>query len=82
MRQSVCRPQEVERVRVKSIHPAGRADVYNMEVEGTHNYAIEGGVIVHNCRYVLMENPISPRLPADKPIRAIDPLGRDVHIFR
>jgi hypothetical protein len=27
----------------------GRADVYNMEVKGTHNFAVNGGVIVHNC---------------------------------
>ena len=24
-------------------------DVYNMEVIGTHNFAVNGGVIVHNC---------------------------------
>ena len=24
-------------------------DVYNMEVMGTHNFAVNGGVIVHNC---------------------------------
>lgn len=35
-----------------------------------------------SVRYLLMENPISPRLPADKQMRPIDPLGRDVHIFR
>lgn len=27
----------------------GRADVYNMEVEGNHNFAINGGLITHNC---------------------------------
>ena len=24
-------------------------DVYNMEVIGTHNFSVSGGVIVHNC---------------------------------
>lgn len=40
-----------------------RQDVYNMEVENIHNFAVQGGVIVHNCydsaRYFLMERPIS-----------------------
>ena len=31
------------------IHPAGYADVYNMEVDDNHNFAINGGLIVHNC---------------------------------
>jgi hypothetical protein len=24
-------------------------DVYNMEVIGTHNFSVNGGLIVHNC---------------------------------
>ena len=40
-----------------------REDVYNMEVDRVHNFAIQGGIIVHNCydstRYFLMERPIS-----------------------
>ena len=35
--------------RVKSIRVIGKEDVYNMEVENTHNYSINGGLIVHNC---------------------------------
>ena len=31
------------------IHPAGYADVYNMEVADNHNFAVNGGLIVHNC---------------------------------
>jgi len=27
----------------------GVEDVYNMEVEDNHNFAINGGLIVHNC---------------------------------
>lgn len=64
-------------MRVKRITPAGRADVYNMEVEGTHDFVVQGGVVVHNCadesRYFCMARPIKPRvnvkaepvLPAD-----------------
>jgi hypothetical protein len=38
--------------------PAGTADVYNLEVEDTHDFAVAGGIIVHNCgddaRYQVM----------------------------
>lgn len=34
---------------VHAIRPAGTAPVYNMEVEGLHNFAVNGGMIVHNC---------------------------------
>lgn len=27
----------------------GKADVYNMEVADNHNFAVNGGLIVHNC---------------------------------
>ena len=36
-------------VGIKAIRKIGKADVYNMEVEDNHNFAIEGGLIVHNC---------------------------------
>ena len=36
-------------------------DVYNMEVENHHNFAVNGGLIVHNCmdcfRYICQELP-------------------------
>jgi hypothetical protein len=36
----------------------GYEDVYNMEVEDNHNFAVNGGLIVHNCmdsmRYFVM----------------------------
>lgn len=35
--------------RVKGIRLVGREDVYNMEVETHHNFAVNGGLIVHNC---------------------------------
>lgn len=59
-------------MRIKSVVPAGKADVYNMEVEDTHSFVIQGGVISHNCadevRYFCMSRPIEPRIApeADK----------------
>ena len=43
--------------KVKSIKFVGYADVYNMEVESHHNFAVNGGLIVHNCRYGVMSRP-------------------------
>lgn len=40
---------ETSSVGIKTIRKIGTADVYNMEVEDNHNFAIEGGLIVHNC---------------------------------
>ena len=36
-------------VSVKKVEREPNEDVYNMEVMGTHNFAVNGGVIVHNC---------------------------------
>ena len=36
-------------VAVAKIEIGPNEDVYNMEVMGTHNFAVNGGVIVHNC---------------------------------
>ena len=53
-------------MKVKSVCYAGRADVYNMEVEYTHDFVIQGGVISHNCadalRYGCMARMIKPRV--------------------
>jgi hypothetical protein len=35
--------------RVKAIEIINSEDVYNMEVENHHNFAVNGGLIVHNC---------------------------------
>lgn len=44
---------------INKIEKVGRADVYNMEVENHHNFAVNGGFIVHNCmdadRYFAMK---------------------------
>ena len=34
---------------VKSVTIAGTESVYNMEVDDNHNFAVNGGLIVHNC---------------------------------
>lgn len=36
-------------VGIKTIRKIENAPVYNMEVEDNHNFAIENGLIVHNC---------------------------------
>ena len=42
-------PAQIAFARVKNVKRLGVADVYNMEVEGTHCFAVNGGLIVHNC---------------------------------
>lgn len=74
-------------MKVKRITYAGKADVYNMEVDGTHNYVVNGGFVAHNCydecRYVLMESPISPPAPRQIELPQFDPLkSEQVHVFR
>lgn len=65
-------------MRIKSITYAGKANVYNMEVQDTHSFSVEGGIIVHNCydevRYMCMENPITPKIPkiTTKPYNPLD----------
>lgn len=36
-------------VRVVQVEQDGEESVYNMEVEDNHNFAVNGGMIVHNC---------------------------------
>ena len=54
-------------IKVKSVSYHGKADVFNMEVEDTHDFVIQGGVIAHNCadeaRYFCMSRPVSARAP-------------------
>lgn len=68
-------------MRIKSIRPAGKADVYNMEVEDTHDFVIQGGVISHNCadevRYLCMANPMKPVQVKERRPEVYDPLSTD-----
>ena len=58
-------------MKVKSVTFTGKKDVFNMEVEGTHDFVVQGGVVAHNCadeaRYFCMMNPVPPRhkIPVD-----------------
>lgn len=65
-------------LKIRSISPAGVADVFNMEVEDTHDFAIANGVIAHNCydmvRYVAMENPIAPKAITERAAKQYNPL--------
>ena len=40
---------QINCVGVAKVERIANADVYNMEVDGTHNFAVNGGIIVHNC---------------------------------
>lgn len=50
---------------IKEIRKIGTADVYNMEVQDNHNFAINGGLIVHNCmdssRYFVKTKKLVPK---------------------
>jgi hypothetical protein len=53
--------------KVKSIKCIDSEDVYNMEVARHHNFAVNGGLIVHNCDalrgFCIMRQ--SPTLPSN-----------------
>lgn len=40
---------QVHFVGIASVRSVGRAPVYNMEVADLHNYAVNDGIILHNC---------------------------------
>jgi len=40
---------EISYVGIRSIRKIGYKPVYNMEVEDNHNFAVNDGLIVHNC---------------------------------
>lgn len=47
---------------VCSVEPLSDQPVYNFEVDGTHCFAVNGGIIVHNCmdamRYAMMDDEV------------------------
>lgn len=67
-------------MKIKSIRYAGKADVFNMEVEDTHDFVIQGGIISHNCadewRYMCMARPIKPVIREQPQVVGIDPLNQ------
>ena len=66
-------------MKVKSVRYVGKADVYNMTVEDTHDFVIQGGIIAHNCdaiRYFCMSRPIKPRMIKEEALPLHDPLNQ------
>lgn len=55
--------KRISTARIVSITECGEESVYNMEVADNHNFAINGGVVVHNCmdamRYWVKTNRIA-----------------------
>ena len=49
LRTNIKKQNAVHLVGVAKIEIEPNEDVYNMEVIGTHNFSVNGGVIVHNC---------------------------------
>lgn len=77
MKNRLTVPENAHGKRVKKVEKCGTADVYNMTVDGCHNYAIGSGLIVHNCesaRYGLMSRPIAAHTEKQKPVYQYDPL--------
>ena len=66
-------------MKIKSIRYAGKTDVYNMEVDETHDFVAQGGVISHNCvdeaRYMVMSRPVKPIKTIEKRRIISDPLN-------
>lgn len=46
---NIRKQNTVRTVGVLCVEEDGCEDVYNMEVSGTHCFAVNGGIIVHNC---------------------------------
>lgn len=63
---------------ISAIIPAGTEPVYNMEVQDTHDFVVNNGIVVHNCydevRYICMEYPINPPERVAEPPKPYSPL--------
>lgn len=59
----------VSSVGIKGIRLVGNEPVYNMEVEDTHCFAVNGGLIVHNCadavRYLCATKRLARKIGED-----------------
>lgn len=63
-------------VKVASIQEMGYQPTYNFDVEGTHNYLVARGVVVHNCvdalawtvRLTLTKS--APKMPEPKKMKS------------
>ena len=66
-------------MKVKRIMPAGKADVFNVTVEGAHTFIANRGFVTHNCddaRYFCMSRPVQPILDQDAEPIFYDPLNQ------
>jgi len=67
-------------MKIKSIQYSGKMDVFNMEVDDTHDFVVQGGVISHNCadetRYFCMSRPVTPLRPVEQTPILSDPLNQ------
>lgn len=56
----------INTVKIAEIKECGEESVYNMEVDDNHNFAINGGLVVHNCadalRYLCKTKRIVKRM--------------------
>lgn len=67
-------------MKVAKIEYAGKESVYNMEVEDTHSFVVNDGIVSHNCydetRYFLQARPVVPKKRAVTQTIYYDPYGR------
>lgn len=68
-------------MKVAKIEYVGKSSVFNMEVEGTHSFIVNNGIVSHNCyddvRYFCMSRPITPvRKPKPDGPKPYDPFTR------
>lgn len=59
---NIAKQKNVEIAKPIQLKKIGKENVYNMEVEDLHNY-IANGIVVHNCRYIIMELALTGRAP-------------------
>lgn len=67
------RAHELAAVRCLDVSDAGKADVYCLNVPGTSAFAVNGGLVVHNCRYLVMSGI---QTAAFRPMEQIRPMFR------
>ena len=64
------------------IESAGFADTYNMEVENAHCFAVNYGLVVHNCRYGLAARPLKGRVDDTPEWKAFSPEALQADVER
>ena len=67
-------------MKISKIEYAGKADVFNMEVEDVHSFIVNGGIVSHNCydesRYFMMSRPVKPKPEEPETEYEYDPFRR------